>query len=97
MHTVQSAHPTLISLSANDNKISDAAMGAEGLAHLQELHLNVNSITNKGALAFAQSIDEDNCRLTFLDLQSNQVTKKGGDTIKMFLPETIPGSVIVDY
>ena len=71
--------------------------GAVALALLQELHLNSNSITNKGALAFSQTIDESTCRLTFLDLQFNQITKKGGDTIKLFLPETIPGSLIVDY
>ncbi|KAL3893656.1 MAG: hypothetical protein SGARI_008021 [Bacillariaceae sp.] len=71
--------------------------GAHGLAQIQELHLNHNKITNKGALAFSQNIDEATCRLTFLDLQGNQVTKKGGETIKLFLPETIPGSVIVDY
>jgi Ran GTPase-activating protein (RanGAP) involved in mRNA processing and transport len=90
-------HQTLKALSVNDNKITDASMSAIGLAQLQELHLNRNSITDRGALAFSQTIDETTCCLTFLDLQFNQVTKKGGDTLKIFLPETIPGSVIVDY
>ncbi|MFM7670284.1 MAG: hypothetical protein ACKO71_07000, partial [Betaproteobacteria bacterium] len=90
-------HTSLTALSANNNGITDKAMGAEGLTHLQELYLKYNLITDKGALSFAQNLDDRSCRLSWICLQGNEVTKKGGQIIKLCLPETIPGGSIVDY
>lgn len=90
-------HPTLQALSANENDITDAAMGAEGLTQIQELHLKNNHITNKGAFSLANILDGNSCRLTWISLQGNDISKKGGEMIKLFLPETIPGGSIVDY
>jgi len=90
-------HKTLTSLSANANNITDHSMGSKGLSLLDELHLRKNQISDRGALDFARNLmDGDSC-LTWLDLENNQVTKKGGETIQRFLPETIPGAVTVDY
>jgi len=90
-------HASLTSLSANGNGITDSSMGSEGLSQIDELHLKDNEITDRGALDFARNLMDGGCRLTWLSLENNRVTKKGGETIRTFLPETIPGTVVVDY
>mmetsp|Transcript_849 Transcript_849/g.1727 ORF Transcript_849/g.1727 Transcript_849/m.1727 type:complete len:428 (+) Transcript_849:3-1286(+) len=90
-------HSSLTALSANGNEITDAAMGAPGLSQVDELHLKNNHITDRGALDFARNLMEGDCRLTWVSLQNNKVSKKGGDTIRVFMPESFPGSAIIDY
>jgi len=90
-------HKTLTALSANGNKITDSSMGSEGLSQIDELHLNDNQITDRGALDFARNLMDGRCQLTWVSLQNNRVTKKGGETIRTFLPEVIPGTATVDY
>lgn len=90
-------HFSLTSLSANANAISDASMKSKGLSQVDELHLKNNHITDGGALDFARTLMDGGCRLTWLSLQGNRVTKKGGETIRTFLPEAIPGTAIIDY
>lgn len=90
-------HASLTSLSANENGITDSSMGSEGLLQVDELHLKDNQITDRGALDFARNLMDGECRLTWLSLQNNKVTKRGGETIRTFLPEAIPGTAIVDY
>ncbi len=90
-------HTSLTALSANGNGITDKAMGATGLSKVDELHLKTNQITDRGALDFARTLMDGDCHLTWVSLQENQVTKRGGETIRTFLPESIPGSAIVDY
>ena len=88
-------HKTLTSLSVNRNNITDSSMGSQGLTQVEELHLNNNVITDLGALDLCKNL-KDGC-LTWLSLLNNQVTERGGLTIQAFMPETIPGSSIVDY
>mmetsp|Transcript_17633 Transcript_17633/g.44001 ORF Transcript_17633/g.44001 Transcript_17633/m.44001 type:complete len:665 (-) Transcript_17633:144-2138(-) len=90
-------HSSLTALSANGNEITDASMGAPGLSQVDELHLKNNHITDRGALDFARNLMDGDCRLTWVSLQKNKVSKKGGDTIRVFMPESIPGSAIIDY
>jgi Ran GTPase-activating protein (RanGAP) involved in mRNA processing and transport len=91
-------HKSLTSLSANENGITDASMGCAGLTQIQELHLKRNAITDRGALAFAGSLAEaGNVRISWISLQDNRVTKRGGETIRTFIPEIIPGTSIVNY
>ncbi|MGK3753238.1 MAG: hypothetical protein ACI8RD_005545, partial [Bacillariaceae sp.] len=81
--------------SVNRNNITDSSMGSQGLTQVEELHLNNNVITDLGALDLCKNL-KDGC-LTWLSLLNNQVTERGGLTIRAFMPETIPGSSIVDY
>jgi Ran GTPase-activating protein (RanGAP) involved in mRNA processing and transport len=90
-------HRSLTALSANNNGITDASLGAVGLTQVNELHLKNNMISNKGALALAQNLDNGSSRITWLSLQGNNVTTKGGETIRMFMPDAIPGAAIIDY
>jgi len=90
-------HKTLTSLSANGNNITDTSMGLHDLSQVDELHLKNNQITDRGALDFARNLMDGGCRMTWVSLQNNHVTKKGGETILTFMPEAIPGSAIVDY
>ena len=88
-------HKALTSLSVNRNNITDSSMGSQGLTQVEELHLNNNAITDFGALELCKNL-KDGC-LTWLSLLNNQVTERGGASIRAFMPETIPGSSIVDY
>lgn len=90
-------HKTLKSLSANGNNITDSGMESQGLSQVKELHLKNNKITDRGALYFAINLMDDACSLTWVSLQHNQVSKKGGETIRTFMPETITGASIVEY
>ena len=72
-------------------------MGRQGLSQVDELHLKNNQITDRGALDFARNLMDGGCRLTWLSLQDNSVSKKGGETIRTFMPESIPGTAIIDY
>lgn len=90
-------HVKLTSLSANGNGITDSSMGSDGLSQIDELHLKNNRITDRGALDLARNLMDGGCRLTYVSLQDNRVTKKGGETIRTFMPEVIPGTAIVDY
>ena len=90
-------HSTLTSLSANKNNVTDSPMGLQGLSQVDELHLKDNQITDRGALDFARNLMDGGCRLTWVSLQNNRVTKKGGETIRTFMPESIPGTAIIDY
>jgi Ran GTPase-activating protein (RanGAP) involved in mRNA processing and transport len=90
-------HAKLTSLSANGNSITDSSMGSEGLSQVDELHLKNNQITDRGALDLARNLMDGGCRLTYVSLQDNRVTRKGGETIRTFMTEVIPGTAIVDY
>jgi Ran GTPase-activating protein (RanGAP) involved in mRNA processing and transport len=90
-------HPSLTALSANNSDITDDSMRAKGLTQIQELSLENNRITNKGALWFAENLHDGSCCLTWMRLQGNEITKEGGETVKLFLPKTIPGGSIMDY
>jgi Ran GTPase-activating protein (RanGAP) involved in mRNA processing and transport len=90
-------HATLISLSANDNGITDISMASLNLTRIRELHLKKNSITDRGALQFASSLaGEGDPWITWLSLQQNEVTNKGAQAIRLFMSCPVPGGAFVD-
>ena len=87
-------HPTLKSLSVAGNDITDACMVmSEGLMGLKELNLDDCKITDRGALQFLMGSssthdsdhDMNRCKLELVSLRRNNLTKRGGETIKAFL------------
>jgi Ran GTPase-activating protein (RanGAP) involved in mRNA processing and transport len=85
-------HVTLNSISACYNDITDKSMSLENLKLVDELHLNGNHITDRGALDFCRSL-MDGSHLAWLGLRYNQITHKGGTTIQNFLPD----NAVVEY
>lgn len=88
-------HKALTALSVNQNNITDLSMNSAGLTHVEELHLNKNAITDWGMLDLSTNL-KDGC-LSWLSVLNNQVTERGALTVSSFMPETIPGSSIVEY
>lgn len=86
-------HPTLTSFSAAGNGITDACMEmSEGLMGLIEINLDDCNITDRGALDFCRFLmgsngDEEinKCKLDWVSLSRNKLSKRGGETIKTFL------------
>ena len=70
-------------------------MNSAGLTHVEELHLNKNAITDWGMLDLSTNLKDG--RLVWLSVLNNQVTERGALTVSSFMPETIPGSSIVEY
>jgi Ran GTPase-activating protein (RanGAP) involved in mRNA processing and transport len=85
-------HISLTSISACYNDITDKSMSLENLKLVNELHLNGNHITDRGALDFCRFL-MDGSHLVWLGLQYNQLTHKGGTTIQNFLPD----NAVVEY
>lgn len=77
----------LQSLSVSGNNLTDQSMDFEAAKHLEELHMNGNQITDRGVLDLCRFLMDD-CRLVWLSLRRNQVTNRGGEAIKTFLPAT---------
>jgi len=88
-------HKALTALSVNQNNITDLSMNSAGLTHVEELHLNKNAITDWGMLDLSTNLKDG--RLVWLSVLNNQVTERGALTVSSFMPETIPGSSIVEY
>jgi Ran GTPase-activating protein (RanGAP) involved in mRNA processing and transport len=85
-------HISLNSISASYNGITDKSMSLENLKVVNELHLNGNHITDRGALDFCRFL-MDGSHLVWLGLRYNQLTHKGGTTIQNFLPD----NAVVEY
>lgn len=94
-------HPTLTSLAVSNNGITDVSMEAsEGFMGLEELRLDDNSITDRGALDFCRFLMDNGgddevvkSKLTWVSLLHNKLSKRGGETIRTFLGE----KSVVDY
>jgi Ran GTPase-activating protein (RanGAP) involved in mRNA processing and transport len=87
-------HASLTSISTSHNGLTDKTMGLENLKTLEELHMNGNQISDRGALEFCRFLmGDDCCRLGWVSLRQNQVTRKGGETMKNFLPD----NAVVEY
>ena len=85
-------HTSLNSISACYNGITDKSMSLESLKLVNELHLNGNHITDRGALDFCRFL-MDGSHLVWLGLRYNQLTHKGGTTLQKFLPD----NAVVEY
>jgi Ran GTPase-activating protein (RanGAP) involved in mRNA processing and transport len=86
-------HTSLTSISASKNQLTDKSMSLESLRTLEELHMDGNQITDRGALEFCRFLMGENgelvgCRLERISLRQNKVTGIGGGIIKQCLPET---------
>jgi hypothetical protein len=79
-------HVSLTSISACYNDITDKSMSLENLKLVNELHLNGNHITDRGALDFCRFL-MGGSHLVWLGLRYNQLSHKGGTTIQNFLPD----------
>jgi Ran GTPase-activating protein (RanGAP) involved in mRNA processing and transport len=79
-------HPSLSSLSICSNGITDRIMSIEGLKHLDELSLNGNLISDRGAVRLCETLMDD-CKLSRLCLRNNKMTERGSKAIQNFLPE----------
>jgi Ran GTPase-activating protein (RanGAP) involved in mRNA processing and transport len=76
----------LISLNVGQNEISDSGFcNMPSIIRLDELHLDGNCITDRGALDLAKAV-MGNKSLRWLNLRNNQqLSWKGVETLKMFL------------
>lgn len=83
---------SLQSLSVSRNSLTDQSMNFEYAKDLQELHMDGNKITDRGALELCRFLVDD-CRLGWLSLRQNHLTQRGGTTIKTFLSD----AAIVEY
>jgi Leucine-rich repeat (LRR) protein len=87
-------HDSLVSLSTSKNGLTDQSLNLESLTSLEELHLNGNQMTDRGALDFCRFLMMDEkCQLLWVSLRQNRLTHKGGGTIKTFLPD----NAVVEY
>jgi Ran GTPase-activating protein (RanGAP) involved in mRNA processing and transport len=79
-------HPTLTALSACYNQITDECMSFGTLKNLDELSLNGNEISDRGAVRLCEALMDD-CKLNRLCLRSNDISGRGSRAIQNFLPE----------
>ena len=86
-------HPSLATLNASSNGLTDKSMSWEPLKHLKELHLNDNAISDRGAVKFCGFLIDESCQLNWVSLRNNLLTKKGGGMLKFGLPE----NAFIDY
>jgi Ran GTPase-activating protein (RanGAP) involved in mRNA processing and transport len=77
---------SLQSLSASRNSLTDLSMDFEFVKHLQELHLSGNQITDFGALVLCRYLVAES-KLLWLSMRETQVTIRGREAIKTFLPD----------
>ena len=76
---------SLQSLSVSRNSITDLSMDFEFVKYLQQLQLNGNPITDSGALVICRYLKADS-NLAWLGIRQTEVTRRGRDAIKAFLP-----------
>ena len=86
-------HPSLVSISASNNQVTDESMSLGTLNTLAELHLDANQITDLGALEFCRFLvggngEQVGSMLEWLSLRQNHVTGRGGGIIKQCLSQT---------
>eukprot|EP00980_Cylindrotheca_fusiformis_P000617 scaffold154_cov129-Cylindrotheca_fusiformis.AAC.34 len=79
-------HPTLTAFSACHNQITDESMTLETLRNLEELSLNGNDISDRGAVRLCEFLVDD-CKLKRLCLGENHLSNRGIRAIQNFLPE----------
>lgn len=85
---IRKPHPSIISLNVSNNNLSDKSMAIlhGSIAKIQELYLDGNPISDRGALDLAKAImDRDNLKI--LSVGSNTVmTHRGKNTLRSFAP-----------
>ena len=83
---------SLISINVGENGITDAGLGnMPCISQLEELYLDGNDITDRGALDLAKAV-MGNKSMRWLNLEANpRLSWKGIETLKMFLhkPEVL--------
>lgn len=78
--------PSLKALNVTNNEISDRGLFVQiPLAHLEELHLGKNQITDLGALDLAKACIYGQ-GIRWLNVAENYITCKGIQALKLFLP-----------
>jgi Ran GTPase-activating protein (RanGAP) involved in mRNA processing and transport len=84
---IRRPHPSIISLNVSNNQLTDASVSSMySTEDLQELYLNGNQITDKGALDLAKAI-MDRTMLKILSIGNNTLmTHRGKTTLRLFAP-----------
>ena len=82
-------HSSLVALNVSNNLLTDVAMAVmaeAGDVTLQDLYLDGNQITDRGALDLAKAI-MDSTTLKMLTVARNRLTHKGKNTLRWFAPD----------
>jgi Ran GTPase-activating protein (RanGAP) involved in mRNA processing and transport len=90
---IRKCHPSIISLNVSNNKLTDASMANlyGNTEHLQELYLDGNQISDRGALDLAKAI-MDRETLKILSVGNNPLmTHRGKNTLRFFAPNRLIG------
>ena len=85
-------HASLKALGVAYNGLTDAVMSRSELKSLEEISLSGNDVTDRGALQLCPHL-MDASSLQWLSLYRTQVTSRGRDALRSFLPE----NAIVDF
>jgi Ran GTPase-activating protein (RanGAP) involved in mRNA processing and transport len=79
-------HASLTSIHVSYNQLTDAVLELSAIQTLTELNLNGNTgITDQGALRFCLLLSEERNQLKSLSLCQTQITRKGGETLRLHL------------
>ena len=85
-------HASLKALGVAYNALTDAVMSRSELKSLEELSLSGNDVTDRGAVQLCPHL-MDGSSFQWLSLYRTQVTSRGRDALRSFLPE----NAIVDF